>query len=194
MRLRRRLRFKHKVRRRRGGSYPLSHLYGVALRCRRRSGAARKDEFGGPIPGQQVGEFRLGRVADAGKTSASQASGSTPLRRAGGLDERVHNRGAAARRRPSRRRDSSCARGQSRGHSANVGQEVEVCYRWQPSMGGAFGASTASGAPVRSFTSRWRPAWLSWCRHRCSTRPPAPEWRSAHCACLYRRWLNCITC
>jgi len=28
-----------------------------------------------------------------------------------------------------------CARGQSRGHSAHVGQEVEVCYRWHALYG-----------------------------------------------------------
>ncbi len=32
--------------------------------------------------------------------------------------------------RPSRRRSSSGARRPLRGHSAHVGQEVEVCYRW----------------------------------------------------------------
>ncbi len=39
----------------------------VTLRRRPRSGGARKDEFGGPIPGQQLSEFRLRRVGDAGE-------------------------------------------------------------------------------------------------------------------------------
>jgi hypothetical protein len=39
------------------------------------------------------------------------------------------------RRRRSRQTDNSCGRGQSPVHSAHVGQEVEVRYRWHPLYG-----------------------------------------------------------
>jgi hypothetical protein len=40
--------------------------------------------------------------------------------------------GSKTRHRRSRRRDGSCARAQSRGHSAHIGQDVVIHYRWHP--------------------------------------------------------------
>ena len=58
----------------------------------------------------------------------------------------------------------------------------------------AFAASTLSGAlAVKSFTLRWRPAWLSWWRPGCWIPPPAPEWSWVRRALQCRRWLSCIS-
>jgi hypothetical protein len=62
------------------------------------------------------------------------------------------------------------------------------------SMAVAFGASMSSSAPVaRLFTSSWRLAWSSWCRHGCWILPPALEWNSVHRASRYQRWPSCIS-
>jgi hypothetical protein len=61
-------------------------------------------------------------------------------------------------------------------------------------MAVAFGGSMSSGAPVaRLFTSSWRAALSSWCRHGCWILPPAREWNSVHRASRYQRWLSCIS-
>ena len=66
-------------------------------------------------------------------TSASQACGSTSLSFAVTISCTWRRR--AGRRDRSRRRATTFGRGQSRSHSAHVGQEVVVHYRWHPLYG-----------------------------------------------------------
>ena len=62
-------------------------------------------------------------------------------------------------------------------------------------MGAVSAASIPRGAlAAKSFTSRSRPASLSWWRHGCSIPPPAAEWNWVRRGSRCRRWLNCISC
>ncbi len=65
-----------------------NYILMVTLRRRPRLGGARKDEFGGPIPGQQLSEFRLRRVGDSGE-NVGEPSLWVDVVELGGLDERV---------------------------------------------------------------------------------------------------------
>ena len=87
-----------------------------------------------PMPRQELVQREAGDLGDAGSTSASQACGSTSLSLAASI--RVYIAGGTSRRHRSEPANSH-ARGQwqSPGHSAHIGQEVVVHYRWHPLYG-----------------------------------------------------------
>ena len=94
-------------------------------------------------------------------TSASQACGSTSFSFAGD-DQAVHGGGALSARDRSRRRATTFCRAPSPVHSAHVGQELEVHYRWHPYFGcKVVIRRVAQRATGRFLEASWvRRAWL----------------------------------
>ena len=99
-----------------------------AQRACRRLSAARP-----PIPGQQLSDAINRVIGDASEHVAQVTLGIDTVH-LGGLSEGVHG-GSERRRNRSQQTDSPFVSWQSRGHSAYIGQDVVVRYRWHPLHG-----------------------------------------------------------
>ncbi len=87
-----------------------------------------------PVPGEEVGEAAGGVIGDAAQ-DVFEPGLWIDIVELGGGDQRVDRRRPARRRGRIRRTARLVGRRQSRGHSAHVGQDVEVCYRWHALYG-----------------------------------------------------------
>ena len=111
----------------------------------------------------------------------------------GALDQRVEGSGAAATGIGAGKQIILAANGNRPVILPMSGGKLKFITGGTRCISVAFAANTLSGAlAVKSFTLRWRPAWLSWWRPGCWIPPPAPGWSWVRRTLQCRRWLSCI--